>query len=49
MKQHAFETAHAATWERLDALLTALRTRRRARRAEGLSGLPELYRQACHH
>lgn len=49
MKQHAFETAHAATWERLEALLAALRTRRGARRAEGLATLPELYRQACHH
>ena len=49
MKQHAFETAHAATWKRLDALLAALRTRRTARKAEGLTELPELYRQACYH
>lgn len=49
MKQHAFEIAHTATWERLDAQLAALRTRRGARRAEGLSELPDLYRQACHH
>lgn len=48
MKQHAFESAHAEVWQRLDGVLAQLGTRR-TRRSPDVADLPALYRQVCQH
>lgn len=50
MKQQDFEDQHEAQWQRMDALLLALKNRKASGATpHELSAFPQNYRQICHH